>query len=169
MMLEPQFDLTFADSNNPIEALEAIAKDNKWPLEKISDDEATLECEGRWGQFTLNFLWQEEFQALQFCCMSHLTVPAERLQKIKDMLFEINHKTWLGHFDLEHDDNIIVFRYTSLMRGFVANGQDHIEDLIDLAMTEFDRFYPAFKAVLAQRIVANDVMMTMLADPMGEA
>ena len=169
MMSELQYDYGPLEGHNPIEALETIAKDNKWPLERISDDEASLECEGRWGQFTLGFLWQEEFQALQFCCISNLKVTGAKLPAIKELLYEINHKTWLGHFDIEDADNVIVFRYTSLMRGFSLHALEHIEDLIDLAMTEFDRFHPAFKATLTERKVANDLMLTMLADPMGEA
>lgn len=170
MMTDPQFDFAILDSNNPIENLEAIAKENKWPLEKISDEEATLECEGRWGQFLLSFVWQEEYQALLFSCTSDLRVPVAKVPAIKGLLFEINHKTWLGHFDLDDsDERYVLFRYNSLMRGFVANGQEHVEDLIELAMTEFDRFYPAFKEVLSERKVANDLMMTMLADTMGEA
>ena len=169
-MNDIQFDFPYVDSANPIETLESIAKENKWPLEKISDEEATLEVEGRWGQFNLSFVWQEDYQALLFCCTSDLRVPKEKMQAIKDMLFDINNKTWLGHFDLDDsDEKFVLFRYTSLMRGYTLNAQEHVEDLIELAMTEFDRFYPAFKAVLSERKVANDIMITMLADPMGEA
>jgi len=169
-MIDTQFDFGHMDHSNPIDNLEAIARENKWPLEKISDDEATMECEGRWGQFLLSFVWQEEYQALLFSCTSDLRVPIEKLNALKDMLFEVNHKVWLGHFDLDDsDDRYVLFRYNSLMRGFVANSQDHVEDLIELAMTEFDRFYPAFKEVLSERKIANDIMVTMLADPMGEA
>ena len=168
-MLDTQFDYAVIDSNNPIEALEAIAKENKWPLEKISEDEASLECMGRWGQFTLSFIWQEEFQALQFCVVSNLAIPLAKMNAVKELLCDINHKVWLGHFDIEEIDRFVTFRYTSLMRGYALNGQDHLEDLIELAMAEFDRFYPAFKAVVTERKVANDVMLTMLADPVGEA
>lgn len=157
------------ESYNPIEALETIAKDNKWPLEKLSDEEASLECTGRWGEFTLSFLWQEEYNALQFCAVSDLAVSAEKMQAIKDILFDINHKTWLGHFDIDDTSQCVTFRYNSLMRGISMNTHDHLEDIIELAMTEFDRFYPAFKAVLSERKVANDIMVAMLADPMGEA
>lgn len=166
---ELQFDYGPIEGHNPIEALEAIAKENKWPLERIANDEASLECEGRWGQFTLGFLWQEEFQSLQFCCASNLRVTAAKRNAIKDLMFEINQKTWLGHFSVDESDGAIIFRYTSLMRGFSLHVHEHIEDMIDMAMTEFDRFYPAFKATLTERKVANDVMLTMLADTMGEA
>lgn len=170
MMNDIQFDYPYMDAVNPIDTLEAIANENKWPLEKTSDDEASLEIEGRWGQFTLNFLWQEEYQALLFSCTSDLRVSVDKIPAIKEMLFEINNKTWLGHFDLDDsDERYVLFRYTSLMRGYTLNAQEHVEDLIELSMTEFDRFYPAFKAVLSERPVANDVMITMLADPMGEA
>jgi hypothetical protein len=168
-MSDLNFDYTIVDSANPIEWLETIANENKWPLEKISDEEATLECEGRWGVFTLSFLWQEEYQALQFCCTSDLKVPVEKIDAMKGLLFDVNHKTWMGHFDLEEHERWVVLRYTSLMRGFAMHGQEHVEDIIEASMTEFDRFYPAFKSVLSDRKVANDIMMTMLADAMGEA
>ncbi len=168
-MLNLEIETTVSESHNPIDALEAIAHENKWPLEKLSDEEASLECTGRWGDFVLNFLWQEEFNALQFCALSELEVKSDKLSAIKELLFDINHKTWLGHFDIEENSQCIVFRYNSLMRGASLNTHEHIEDIIEAAMTEFDRFYPAFKAVLSHRVVANDIMIAMLADPMGEA
>lgn len=168
-MLNLEMEYTVSESHNPIEALEAIATENKWPLEKISDEEASLECTGRWGDFTLSFMWQEEFSALQFCALSELHVKPVKLQAIKELLFDVNHKTWLGHFDIEENSQCIVFRYNSLMRSTSLNAHEHIEDVIEAAMTEFDRFYPAFRAVLSHRIVANDIMAAMLADPMGEA
>jgi hypothetical protein len=162
-------DYVSLETFNPIEALELIAKDNKWPLEKLSDEEASLDCVGRWGEFTLSFLWQEEFQALQFSVLSTLKVEKNKLQIIKDLLFSVNQKVWLGHFTIDESSDHVVFRYNSLIRGLSVSAQDHIEDLIDLAMTEFDRFYPAFDASLSQRKVANDLMFAILADPMGEA
>lgn len=167
MMLD--FDYNVMESNNPIDALESIARENKWPLEKQSEEEASLECEGRFGHFTLSFLWEEEYQALQFSCVSDLAVSQEKLPALKELMFDINQKVWLGHFVLDDEGKFIAFRYNSLLRALHVNDQDHIEDLIDLAMTEFDRFYPALQAVLQRPKVANDVMATMLADTMGEA
>ena len=168
-MLNLEMETTVSESHNPIDALEAIATENKWPLEKMSDEEASLECTGRWGDFVLSFLWQEEFNALQFCAVSELKVGADKMQAVKELLFDVNHKTWLGHFDVESGTQCVVFRYNSLMRGVSLNTHEHIEDIIEAAMTEFDRFYPAFTAVLSHRVVANDVMSAMLADTVGEA
>lgn len=162
-------DYAYTETYNPIEALEEIAKDNRWPLEKLSEEEASLECMGRWGEFVLSFLWNEEHHSLQICATSTLKVSDQKLSAIKEVLFDVNQKTWIGHFVIEPQDRFITFKYNSLMRGASLNSQEHIEDLIDMAMTEFDRFYPAFQAVLHRRKVANDVMMTMLADTIGQA
>lgn len=169
MNLEPQFEFAAIDSNNPIDTLEAIARENKWPLEKMSDDEASLECVGRWGQFMMYFAWDEEFQSLEFSCVSSLTVPADKESAVKDMLYHINNKVWLGHFCVNEAERSLMFRYNSLMRGYNMNGQEHLEDLIELAMAEIDRFYPALKAAVHERKVANDIMVMMLADSAGEA
>lgn len=158
-----------SDLNNPLEWIEAIAEQNNWPLEKHSDTEFSFDCEGRWGNFTLSFMWQEEFQAMQFCCASNLAVPALHFSQIKKLLFKVNHKMWLGHFDVSDSENTIIFRHTSLMRGLTYAGQEHIEDLIDIALTEFDRFYPAFKMQVTTREVANDLMNTALFETVGEA
>lgn len=157
-----------SDLNNPLEWIEDIARQNDWPLEKQSDTQMSFDCEGRWGNFTLSFAWQEDFQAMQFSCASTLAVPDLHFSQIKKLLFKVNHKLWLGHFDLNEDNNII-FRHTSLMRGLTYAGQDHIEDLIDIALAEFDRFYPAFKMQVATREVANDMMNTALFETVGEA
>ncbi len=155
--------------DNPIEWVEEIAAENDWPLEKHSETHVSFDCQGRWGEFTVSFLWQEEFQAMQFSCASSLNVPHLYLNPIKDLLFRVNHKIWLGHFDIDDGDQTIMFRHTSLMRGVNFAGQNYIEDLIDIALAEFDRFYPAFRMQVATKEVANDLMNTVLFETVGQA
>ena len=161
---------------DPIAVLEVIAEENKWPLEKHADDEASFDCLGRWGELTMSFLWQDEFQSLQLCCLSDLKVNAEKRDAVRNMLYEVNRKTWAGYFSLDDNEDYVVFRYTSLMRQMAGDVQEHIEDMLEIALAEMDRFYPAFQSVLQQRIhpdsltpPANDMIFALLAEPMGEA
>lgn len=162
------------DTTDPIAALEAIAEENKWPLEKHAEDEASFDCIGRWGELTMSFLWQDEYQSLQLCCMSDLKVSAEKRQSVKDMLYEVNRKTWAGYFTLDDAEDYVVFRYTSLMRHMNGDVQEHIEDMLEITLAEMDRFYPAFHAIVAGQesqtmTPANDMIVALLAEPMGEA
>jgi hypothetical protein len=161
---------------DPISVLEMIAVENKWPLEKHAEDEVSFDCIGRWGELTMHFLWQEDCQALQICCSSDLKVTPDTRQSVIDMLYEVNRKVWAGMFTLNDDQDYVMYRYTSLIRHIGQDVQSHIEDMMEIALAEMDRFYPAFQALQPQRPssvnhirVANDMIVTMLAEPMGEA
>jgi hypothetical protein len=165
------------DSQDPISVLEMIATENKWPLEKHAEDEVSFDCIGRWGELTMSFLWQEDCQALQICCYSDLRVSEANRKSAIDMLYEVNRKVWAGLFSLDDNEEYVVFRYTSMMRHIGNDTQSHIEDMMEIVLAEMDRFYPAFQALNQTRMpaepnsirVANDMIVTLLAEPMGEA
>ena len=169
------------ETSDPIAALEIIAEENKWPLEKHADDEASFDCIGRWGELTMNFLWQDEYQSLQLCCMSDLSVNDATRDAVKTMLYEVNRKTWAGYFTLDDAEDYVVFRYTSLMRHMSGDVQEHIEDMLEVTLAEMDRFYPAFQAAIngngaPSNMVSspandmhNNMLVALLAEPMGEA
>jgi hypothetical protein len=169
--------LTRPDSQDPISVLEVIANENKWPLEKHAEDEVSFDCIGRWGELTMSFLWQEDCQALQICCYSDLQVAGPNRKAIINMLYEVNRKVWAGLFTLDDNEEYVVFRYTSMIRHMHSDLQSHIEDLMEVALAEIDRFYPAFKSTLQPILsssgtvidFASDMMVSLLADRMGEA
>ncbi|HEY1096077.1 MAG TPA: YbjN domain-containing protein [Alphaproteobacteria bacterium] len=164
------------ESQDPIAVLEVIASENKWPLEKHAEDEVSFDCIGRWGELTMSFLWQEDCQALQICCYSDLQVHGGNRKAILDMLYEVNRKVWAGMFTLDDNEEYVIYRYTSMLRHLNSDTQSHIEDMMEIALAEVDRFYPAFQSISKPRqatdsnpLVANDMMVALLAEPMGEA
>lgn len=175
--------LTRTDLNDPIAVLETIAEENKWPLEKHAEDEVSFDCIGRWGELTMSFLWQDEFQSLQLCCSSDLKVTEQNRSAILDMLYQVNRKTWAGFFMLDDSEEYVVFRYTSLMRQTNSDIHAHIEDMLEVALAEMDQFYPAFQSVVqSHNAVTQDnsaasvvphanhaMLLTLLAETMGEA
>ena len=59
-----------------------------------------------------------------------------------------NDKLWIGHFGIDSDDGMPVFRHAVLLRGAPGASAESLEDMVDIAITECERFFPAFQFVL---------------------
>ena len=81
-----------------------------------------VEISGRWCDYRLYFLWQEELSALHFSCGFDMKVPKRRRGPFYELLALANERLWLGHFDLAAGDTSPAFRYAVLLRG-IGDGQ----------------------------------------------
>ena len=71
---------------NPLDLIEELVIANDWPFQRAADDEILVEISGRWTDYRLFFVWQEEASALQFCCRLDAKVPAKTRATINDLL-----------------------------------------------------------------------------------
>jgi hypothetical protein len=55
------------------------------------------------------------------------------------------------------------------MRGLSGVNSEQIEDLVDIAVSECERFYPAFQLVVWGGKPADEAMAAAMIDPIGEA
>jgi hypothetical protein len=55
-------------SGNPIDLVEEIVIANNWAHDRASEEELVVEISGRWCDYRLYFVWQEELCALHFSC-----------------------------------------------------------------------------------------------------
>ena len=62
---------------NPLDLIEELVIANDWPFQRAADDEILVEISGRWTDYRLFFVWQEEASALQFCCRLDAKDPAK--------------------------------------------------------------------------------------------
>ena len=76
---------------------------------------------------------------------------------------------WLGHFDVCSDTNLPMFRHAILLRGALGASVEQLEDLVDMALSECERFYPAFQLVIWGGKVPEEAMATAMIEPIGEA
>lgn len=160
---------TTSPSRNPLDLLEEIVGANDWPHERASGEELAVEVSGRWCDYRLYFLWQEDMSALHFSCLFETRVGTERRGEIHNLLALVNEKLWLGHFDLSSDDGTPLFRHTLLLRGIGAASVEQLEDLVDVAISESDRYYPAFQFVIWGGKKANEAIDAALIDVVGSA
>ena len=154
---------------NPIDLVEEIVIANDWTHDRASEEELVVEIGGRWCDYRLYFLWQEELSALHFSCGFDMRVPKRRRVALYELLALANEKMWLGHFDLAAGETSPAFRYAVLLRGIGTASAEQVEDLVDIALSECERFYPAFQLVIWGGKAPEEAMATAMIDPIGEA
>jgi hypothetical protein len=160
---------TKAASANPIDLVEEIVQANEWPHDRSSDEEMVIEISGRWCDYRLLFLWQREMSALHYSCAFEMKVPRTRRGPVYELLAAVNERLWLGHFDLADSDDSPSFRQGVLLRGVFGASVEQIEDLVDISISECERFFPAFQLVLWGGKSAKEAIAAAMIDPVGEA
>jgi hypothetical protein len=156
-------------ATNPLDVLEQIVTANEWAFERRSDGEMAAEAPGKWCDYGLYFSWSPEISAMHFSCAFDLKVPPEGRAKLFELLAMANEKLWLGHFGLESEDGVPVFRHSVLLRGAPGASAESLEDMVDIAITECERFFPAFQFVLWGGKGPADALQAAMLDCVGEA
>jgi len=159
----------FEDVSNPLDSVEEILCANEWIFDRMTVDELTVQITGKMGEYKLFFHWQEEYSAMQFCCQYDIDVHIKAMDEAARTMTSINSGLWLGHFDFRENTSIPCFRHTTLFRGQTqTSGAEHIEDLVDIALAECERFYPVFD-MLSRGVPQNADMSLALMPAAGES
>jgi hypothetical protein len=154
---------------NPLDVLEQIVAANEWAFERRSEGEMAAEAPGKWCDYGLFFSWAPEISAMHFSCAFDLKVPAGKRDRLFELLALANEKLWIGHFGLESEDGVPVFRHSVLLRGAPGASAESLEDMVDIAITECERFFPAFQFVLWGGKAPTDALQAAMLDCVGEA
>lgn len=157
------------DIFHPLDLVEEIVTANDWQFERSVADELIAGVSGRWADYSLMFAWRDDLNMLQFGCACDLRLSPERRSAVLEMLSLVNDQMPLGHFGVDVDSNLLVFRHASLMRGLQGATVEQLEDLVEIALEECDRFYPAFQYVLWGGKSASDAVAAALLEPVGRA
>ena len=155
--------------HHPLDLVEEIVAANDWNFERLMADELVADVGGRWAEYSLMFGWREDMQIMQFGCACELRYGDERRSALHEMLALVNDQMPIGHFVLDPDSSLLVFRHASLMRGQRNASVEQLEDLVEVALSECDRFYPAFQYMLWGGKSASDAVAASLLEPVGRA
>jgi hypothetical protein len=155
---------------NPLDNLEDLLSCNDWAFNRLNDDELTVQVEGKKGCYSLTFIWQDAFSAMQFFCEFDKKIPSEKMDQACRILRKINENLWMGHFDILSRNNAPCYRHTSLFRGFTQSaGNEQIEDLIDIALAESERYHNVFTLLQGANDISDEQLLFVLSDNAGEA
>lgn len=154
---------------DPLDLLEEFASTRGWPSMRAAEDEFVTEPSRRWCAYRLHAIWHRNLNALHLHCGIDIKVPDEKRGEINELLSIINDRMWLGHFTICADDTTLTFRYTLLTRRQNAPAAEQLEDMLEAALEECDRHYPAFQFVLWGGRGAEEALSAALIDTVGEA
>ncbi|MBI3114165.1 MAG: YbjN domain-containing protein [Rhodospirillales bacterium] len=156
-------------SINPLDIVEQLVERNDWAFDRRGDDEIAVQVPGTWCDYSLFFAWNEEVGAMHFSCAFDMRVPPERRPFVHELLAMVNEKMWMGHFGLWADEGLPMFRHAMPMRGTQGPTREQIEDLVDVAILECERFYPTFQYVIWGGNTAAEAIAAAMVETLGEA
>lgn len=153
----------------PLDVVEAMFVANEWPFERTENDEIFVETTGGWCDYELFFAWREDFQSLYFACKFDMKIPERKRKGMNDLLALMNQKIWMGHFNLSVEDGSPMYRNTIPVRGMSQISVEVLEDIMDVALVECERFYPAFQFMIWGGHSPEEAISGALLDCVGEA
>ena len=155
--------------SNPLDLVEQVIIDRDWAYDRPSDDEMVAEVPSHWCNYRIWFSWQPEHGALTFSCYFESKLPSAARAKVYPLLALVNEKLWIGHFGVASDEGCVAYNHTMLMRGGCVVATEQLEDLIDIAIAECERFFPAFQSVVWGNKPAAEALEIAMFETMGEA
>ncbi len=152
-MAEPEI---YEYAGNPLDNVEEVLSAHRWAFNRTGQDELFVDVSGRFGNYRILFIWQDQYESMQMSCYYDFAVHDENLVRLPDTLMALNNQSWLGHFDMDPKGNYPCFRYNCLFKGQTSlNASEQIEELVEIALSECERQSAVFQ-VLAQPHHAND-------------
>ncbi|MEE9301278.1 MAG: YbjN domain-containing protein [Alphaproteobacteria bacterium] len=154
---------------NPVDLAERIIAGNDWPFERHDEEDVSAEVAGRWCVYQLWFCWRPEINVLHFSCAFDMRIPANKRGLIYRLMGLANERLWFGHFELWSEEGLPVFRHATLLRGTSGLCRSQVEDMIDVALSEAERYYPAFQHVVWGGKSPEEALELALVETLGEA
>ncbi|MDP6563208.1 MAG: YbjN domain-containing protein [Alphaproteobacteria bacterium] len=158
-----------ADGANPLDVVEEIVSAHQWPFERNCDEELSVSVAGSWCDYHLGFSFSPGQGGLQLACAYDMRVPEKRLPDVHALLAMVNERMWLGHFDLWSEDGVPMYRHAVLTRGGDGPSVIQMEHLIEVAITECERFYPAFQFLIWGGKSPGEAIAAAMLETVGEA
>lgn len=163
--------LKFDHLHNPLDVAEMVMLDRDLAFDRSGDGDLLAETTGMWGKYRIWFAWQEEHGSLTITCAIDSKLPKHSLMAVYALLAHVNERLWLGHFSIDSEESVVNFRQTTLVKD--ADGQSIsttiIQELLDIAVQECERFYPALQAVVWGGKSPKEAIEFSLFDTVGEA
>ncbi|MDC0056833.1 YbjN domain-containing protein [Alphaproteobacteria bacterium] len=154
---------------NPIDIVEEVIHGKKWSFSRSADCELVAEITSRLCQYRLYFTWSEQIRAISFTVTFDIKFPQSQYRAAHELLALINEKLWIGHFDITKKNGIPAYRHTVLSLPENEMLQHQLEDLVDIAIYECEKYYPAFQLVLYEDSLPSNALSVSTFNTIGNA
>ena len=154
---------------NPIDVVEEVIYSKKWTFSRADDYELVAEIASKWCQYRFYFTWSEQIRAISLTVTFDLKFPYAKIKDAQELLALINEKLWIGHFDITSKNGIPAYRHTVLSFPEDEVLHHQLENLVDIAIYECEKFYPAFQLVLFEDSDPGKALAISTFDTIGVA
>ena len=143
--------------------------EKKWSFSRADEYELVADISSKWCQYRLYFTWSENIRAISFTITFDLKFPQNKIIKAYELIGLINEKLWLGHFDITSKNGIPAFRHTILSNADSDFLHKKLENLVDIAIYECEKYYPSFQQVLFDEIEPSESLLFTNFEVLGSA
>jgi len=154
---------------NPIDIVEDVIYEKKWSFSRADEYELVADISSKWCQYRLYFTWSENVRAISFTITFDLKFPESKLFKAYELIGLINENLWIGHFDITSKNGIPAFRHTLLSSNDNDFLHKKLENLVDIAIFECEKYYPSFQQVLFDEIEPSKSLLFANFEVIGTA
>ena len=154
---------------NPIDIVEEVIYEKNWSFSRADDYELVADIASKFCQYRLYFTWSENVRAISFTITFDLKYPQSKLTKAYELIGLINEKLWLGHFDITSRNGIPAFRHTILSNSDNDFLHKKLENLVDIAIYECEKYYPSFQQALFDDINPSESLAFTNFEVIGSA
>ena len=154
---------------NPIDIVEEVIYQKKWSFSRADEYELVADISSKCCQYRLYFTWSENINAISFTITFDLKFPQNKIGKAYELIGLINEKLWLGHFDITSKNGIPAYRHTILSNADSDFLHKKLENLVDIAIYECEKYYPSFQQVLFDEVEPSESLLFTNFEVLGSA
>ena len=154
---------------NPIDIVEDVIHSRKWNFSRAAEHELVAELASYFCQYRLYFSWSKQIRAINFTVTFDIKFPKTKSNHVYELLSKINEKLWIGHFDVTSKNGIPAFRHTVLEPSENEILYNQLEDLVDIAVYECEKYYPAFQLILFEDNSPEEALTLCAFETVGNA
>ncbi|MBD3626388.1 MAG: YbjN domain-containing protein [Rhodobacteraceae bacterium] len=132
---------------HPIDIVETLAERHEWDFDRVAEDQIAMAIEGSWRTYSLTLAWSGHDETLRLICAFDLEPPEGRIEALTATMERANDKCWAGAFTLWPDQKLMVWRYGLILAGGSIASAEQIIEMVRVAVTTSERFFPAFQMV----------------------
>lgn len=167
MSLSEQFH--HVDTLDPIDLVEHLAEYRDWEFDRVAEDQIAMAVEGQWRTYSLTLAWSAGDETLRLVCTFDMDPPRERHPALYEVLNGANDRCWLGAFTYWDEAKLMVYRYALSLSGGQVAAAEQIDRMVDAAIRNAERFYPAFQLVCWGNRAPAEALEVAIAEAYGRA
>jgi len=154
---------------HPIDIVETLAEAQAWDFDRVADDQIAMAVEGQWRTYSITLAWSGYDETLRLICTFEMEPPEARLPQLYEALNLTNDQIWAGAFTYWYEQRLMVYRYGLVLAGGQMAGPEQLNLLIGAAVSNAERFYPAFQLATWGDQSVEDAMKVAISEAYGRA